>query len=75
VADIIKDAVHRQQELAARVGHLKGEIQALEKEIDQRIQEITRLEAAHAETTKVRDYLENENIDLVADDSRPTTVA
>ena len=74
VADIVRDAVQRQQELEARVAQFKGEIQSLEKEIEQRVQEITRLEAAHAETTRVRDYLESEPIDLVADeDSRPTT--
>lgn len=69
VVDIINDAVQRQKDLQGRVGQLKGEIQMLEKEIDQRTQEIVRLEAAHAETTKVREYLEGEEIQLVPDES------
>jgi hypothetical protein len=75
VNDIVQDAARRQKDLEGRVGQLKNEIGTLEKEIEQRAQEIVRLEAAHAETTKVRDYLEAEEIQLVADDSRETRVA
>lgn len=58
VADIIADAVKRQQDIETRVGQLRGEISALEKEVDLRVKEIARLEAAHAETTKVKTYLQ-----------------
>jgi hypothetical protein len=60
VADIIADAKRRQQELEARVAHLKGEISSLEKEVERRVEEIRQLEAAHSETTKVKDRLEME---------------
>lgn len=75
VTDIVADAVRRQKDLEGRVGQLKSEIGTLEKEIEQRAQEILRLEAAHAETSKVRDYLETEELQLVSDESRETRVA
>lgn len=75
IADIVKDAAQRQQDLEGRVGQLKSEIGSLEKEIEQRAQEIVRLESAHAETTQVRDYLEAEELQIVSDDSRETRVA
>lgn len=75
VTDIVDDAARRQKDLEGRVGQLKSEIGSLEREIEQRAQEILRLEAAHAETTKVRDYLETEELQVVADDSRETRVA
>lgn len=75
VTDIVADAAQRQKDLQGRVGQLKSEIEMLQKEIEQRAQEIVRLEAAHAETTKVRDYLEAEELELVSDDSRETRVA
>lgn len=61
VADIVADAGKRQQDIEARVAQLKAEIVALEKEMDLRVKEITRLEAAHAETTKVKQYLQGGN--------------
>jgi hypothetical protein len=60
VTDIVQDAAHRQKDIEGRVAQFKSEITALEKEIDQRAEEIVRLEAAHAETTKVREYLERD---------------
>ncbi len=71
VVDIVADASKRQKDLEGRVAQLKSEIQALEQEVDRRTQEIVRLESAHAETTKVKGYLEGEEIDLVDDASRP----
>src|SRR5262249_4448245 len=58
VADIVQDAARRQQDIESRISALKGEIGALNKEIESRSNEILRLEAAHAETTKVKDYLQ-----------------
>lgn len=58
IADIVQDAAKRQKDIEGRVAQFKVEITALEKEIDQRANEIVRLEAAHAETTTVREYLE-----------------
>lgn len=75
VTDIVADAARRQSDLEGRVGQLKSEIGTLEKEIEQRTQEIVRLEAAHAETTKVRDYLETEELQITPADSRETRVA
>jgi hypothetical protein len=68
VADIVLDAAQRQKELQGRTGQLKSEIAALEKEIEQRTQEIGRLEAAYAETTKVRGYLEEDQVELTPDE-------
>jgi hypothetical protein len=64
VTDIVQDASNRQQELEKRVAQLKSEISALEKEVDARVQEITKVEAAHSETTRVREYLETTEIDV-----------
>jgi hypothetical protein len=75
ISDIVADASQRQKDLDARVSQLKSEIGALEQEIQRRAEEIVRLEAAHAETTKVRDYLEAEEIQLMPDESRETRVA
>jgi len=68
VADIVLDAAQRQKDLQSRVGQLTSEIEHLEKEIEQRKEEIARLEAAYAETTKVRGYLEEEEVAVVEDD-------
>lgn len=65
VADIVQDAANRQQELEARVAQLKAEIAALEKEVDIRVQEITKVEAMHSETTRVREYLETDSAEPV----------
>jgi hypothetical protein len=56
VADIVSDASQRQQEIETRVGALKEEIKTLEGEIEKRVDEIRRLESAHEETTRVKDY-------------------
>jgi hypothetical protein len=58
VVDIIADATRRQHDLEGRVSQLKSEIAALQQEVGKREEEITRLEAAHAETTKVKEHLE-----------------
>jgi Tfp pilus assembly protein FimV len=68
IQDIVLDAAQRQKELQARVGQLKSEIEHLQKEIEQRSEEIVRLDAAYAETTKVRGYLDDEQVDLIPDD-------
>ncbi len=67
VADIVLDAAQRQNDLQNRVGQLKSEIATLEKEIEQRAQEIMRLDAAYAETTKVRGYLEDPDAPIAAE--------
>jgi hypothetical protein len=64
VADIVHDAANRQKELEQKIAQLKGEIASLEKEVAQRAQEIEKTEAAHAETTRVREYLETDEVDL-----------
>lgn len=69
VADIVLDATQRQKDLRNRVGQLKSEIEHHQKEIEQRAQEIVRLEAAYAETTKVRGYLEGEEVEVEPDDT------
>jgi hypothetical protein len=68
IADIVLDAAQRQKELQGRVGQLKTEIEHLQKEIEQRSEEIVRLEAAYAETTKVRGYLDDEAVELLPDE-------
>jgi hypothetical protein len=65
VADIVEDAGRRQTELQTRVNQLKTEIAALEKEMELRVDEIRRLEAAHEETTQVKDHLERKQVAAV----------
>jgi hypothetical protein len=67
VVDIIADATRRQQDIEGRTAQLKAEIAGLEQEIAKRTDEIQRLDAAHAETTKVKEHLELDSTDLVAD--------
>lgn len=66
VADIVADAEGRERELEKRVSQLKAEIADLEKGMSQRAEEIVKVEAAHAETTRVRDYLETDEVDLAS---------
>ena len=65
VSDIVTDGAQRLQKIESRVAQLKGEISGLEQEIATRKEEISRLDAAHAETSQVKDYLEGEEIDVV----------
>ena len=58
VSDIIQDASRKQKDLEGRVSHLKKEIVDFEKEITQRKDEITKLDADHAETSSVKARLE-----------------
>ncbi len=58
VSDIIADAGRKQVDLEKRVEMLTKEIGDFEKEIQQRKEEIARLEADHAETTSVKERLE-----------------
>jgi hypothetical protein len=58
VSDIIEDAVRKEKDLEGRVGNLKAAITEFEKEIQQRKDEIARLEADHAETTSVKARLQ-----------------
>lgn len=58
VADIIEDAIVKERELEARVAILKDEIGVLQKQVELRVDEIVRLEAAHAETTSVKERLQ-----------------
>jgi DNA anti-recombination protein RmuC len=58
VADIIDDAAKKQKDLEGRMTNLKQAITEFEKEIQQRKDEIARLEADHAETTAVKGRLE-----------------
>ena len=58
VADIIEDATKKQHDLEQRVSNLKSAIADFEKEIQQRKDEIARLEADHAETSSVKSRLE-----------------
>ena len=69
VADIIVDASRKQADLEHRVETLTKEIADYEKEIQQRRDEIARLEADHAETTSVKSRLE------LAEKSIPATQA
>jgi hypothetical protein len=57
VSDIIEDAVRKEKDLEGRVTNLKQAIQEFEKEIQQRKDEISRLEADHAETSSVKSRL------------------
>jgi hypothetical protein len=58
VPDIIADASRKQANLESRVETLSKEIVDYEREIQQRKEEIARLEADHAETTSVKSRLE-----------------
>jgi hypothetical protein len=58
VADIIEDAIVKERDLEARVTILKEEIGVLQKQVELRVDEIVRLEAAHAETTSVKERLQ-----------------
>jgi hypothetical protein len=58
IPDIIHDAEKRIADVQARVASLKSEIAAYEREVDMRLQEIVRLESAHAEVVKVKQCLE-----------------
>jgi hypothetical protein len=57
VSDIIEDAVRKEKDLEGRVTNLKQAIAEFEKEIQQRKDEIGRLEADHAETSSVKSRL------------------
>jgi hypothetical protein len=57
VVDIVNDASRRLHDIENRVATLKGEIKTLEGEVEGRVNEIRRLEAAHEETTRVKEYL------------------
>jgi len=58
VSDIIDDAVRKEKDLEGRVSNLKSAIAEFEKEIQQRRDEIAKLEADHAETTSVKARLQ-----------------
>jgi hypothetical protein len=58
VSDIIEDAISKERELQTRIAVLKDEIGVLEKQVELRVDEIVRLEAAHAETTSVKERLQ-----------------
>jgi len=60
VVDIVNDASQRQRDIEGRVVALKADVKRLEGEIEARVDEIRRLEAAHEETTRVKDYLEKD---------------
>jgi cell division protein FtsB len=64
VAEIVRDAARREKDIEGRVTALKAEIATLEKEMEQRVTEIMRLEAAHSETTRVKDYLERDEVSV-----------
>lgn len=57
IDDIIGDAIGKEKELEARRDVLNTEITELSKQIEQRKQEITRLDAELSETTTVKDRL------------------
>jgi hypothetical protein len=71
VVDIIGDASRKQKDLEERVQNLKRAIADFEKEIETRKEEISRLEADHAETTAVRGRLEM--AEKLQQKSNPTT--
>jgi hypothetical protein len=58
VSDIIDDAVRKEKDLEGRVSNLKSAIAEFEKEIQQRRDEIAKLETDHAETTSVKARLQ-----------------
>ncbi len=58
VPDIIADATKKQEGLASRVSILRAEIVELEREIQQRKEEIARHEADQSETASVKARLE-----------------
>jgi len=58
VPDIIADAIKKQEGLTSRISTLKGEIVELDREINQRKEEIARHEADHSETASVKARLE-----------------
>jgi predicted nucleic acid-binding Zn-ribbon protein len=58
VTEIIEDARSRQADLEARIGTIKARNSALEKEIEQGVDEIVKLEATLAETLSVKERLE-----------------
>jgi hypothetical protein len=58
VSDIIEDAVKKEKDLEGRVSNLKSAIAEFEKEIQQRRDEIAKLEADHAETSSVKARLQ-----------------
>jgi chromosome segregation ATPase len=58
VADIIEDAVRKQQELSEHVAKLQSEILQLESDISVRREEIAGVEAELAEVTAARQRLE-----------------
>jgi predicted nucleic acid-binding Zn-ribbon protein len=58
VSEIIDDARSRQADLEARIGTIKARNSALEKEIEQGVDEIVKLEATLAETLSVKERLE-----------------
>jgi hypothetical protein len=58
VADIIEDAIRKEQNLEGRVTNLTREITEFEREIQTRRDEIGRLEADHAETSSVKARLQ-----------------
>ncbi|HEY8079196.1 MAG TPA: hypothetical protein VIF62_33925 [Labilithrix sp.] len=66
VADIVADAEGRLKQIDGRVGQLETEIKGLEREIATRKEEIARMQAARAETAKVKDYLETEEAQVVS---------
>jgi hypothetical protein len=57
VSDIIDDATRKEKDLESRVSNLKQAIAEFEKEIQQRKDEIARLEADHTETSSVKGRL------------------
>ena len=59
VSEIIDDAKSRQADLEARIGTIKARNSALEKEIEQGVEEIVKLEASLAETLSVKERLES----------------
>jgi hypothetical protein len=66
ISDIVGDAAQRLKQIDERVAVLKSEIATFEQEIAKRSEEISRMQSAHAETTKVKDYLETEEAQVVS---------
>lgn len=58
VSDIIEDAGRKQKDLESRAANLKQAIVEFEKEIQQRKDEISKIEIDHTETTDVKTKLE-----------------